>query len=171
MQTSLYWGSNTSGPTSTYTDLGFDGQYQYITPKHVFSAQVNYIYEFQDLTSSYRLHRASGTTEFLSSFKINVNYHYRSPIGAVGGIVQYFAINGSADPLRYGDFSVYGSRTTRPNSNGFVLQADYLPLDRIKVSVQYTIYNRFNGGKDNYDGYGRAACDNNTLYIFARLLI
>ena len=59
----------------------------------------------------------------------------------------------------------------RPNTNGFILQGDYLPLDRIKISVQYIRYNRFNGLYSNYDGFGRNATDNNTLYIFARLLI
>jgi len=33
--------------------------------------------------------------------------------------------------------------------------------------VQYTLYDRFNGGKDNYDGAGRRASGNNTLYLLA----
>jgi hypothetical protein len=30
--------------------------------------------------------------------------------------------------------------------------------------VQYTGYTKFNGAKNNYDGEGRNAGDNNTLY-------
>ena len=162
----VFFGRNTARPTSYFIDLGFDAQYQYITPKHVFSAQANWIYESQNLTDSYILNRASGTMEFLSSFKINANYHYRSPCGTVGGTIQYFAINGSSDPLRYGSYPVYGSRNGSPNSNGVMLQGDYLPLDRIKISVQYTIYTKFNGGGTDYDGNGRNATDNNTLFYF-----
>ena len=32
-------------------------------------------------------------------------------------------------------------------------------------SLQYIIYNQFNGSSTNYDGFGRDASDNNTLYF------
>jgi hypothetical protein len=171
MVTNLYLGRTASGPSNQFIDIGFDAQYQYITPKHIVSAQVNWIYESQDLTASYNRFRAQYPSEFLSAFQINVNYHYRSFLGTVGGIVQFFATNGSSDSLRSGPFPVYGSLSSRPNTSGFILQGDYLPLDRIKISVQYVIYQQFNGSSTNYDGFGRNAADNNTLYIYARLLI
>jgi len=31
--------------------------------------------------------------------------------------------------------------------------------------AQYTMYSTFNGASSNYDGYGRSASDNNTLYL------
>jgi hypothetical protein len=31
--------------------------------------------------------------------------------------------------------------------------------------MQYTAYNKFNGGGSNYDGLGRNASDNNALYL------
>ena len=31
--------------------------------------------------------------------------------------------------------------------------------------LQYTGYRKFNGGNDNYDGFGRSAKDNNTLFL------
>jgi len=31
--------------------------------------------------------------------------------------------------------------------------------------LQYTAYNKFNGAKTNYDGNGRNAGDNNTLFF------
>ena len=36
-----------------------------------------------------------------------------------------------------------------------------------KFVVQYTIYNEFNGASHNYDGSGRNASHNNTLYVAA----
>ena len=35
----------------------------------------------------------------------------------------------------------------------------------MKIALQYTAYNRFNGGSNNYDGAGRNASDNNTVYL------
>ena len=56
-----------------------------------------------------------------------------------------------------------------PNTTGWILEADYLPWLNVKLSVQYTGYTKFNGGGANYDGYGRKASDNNTLYVAAWL--
>ena len=38
---------------------------------------------------------------------------------------------------------------------------------QVKFALQYTIYSKFNGGTSNYDGFGRSASDNNTLYLEA----
>ena len=40
----------------------------------------------------------------------------------------------------------------------------------LKLGIQYTIYTQFNGGFKNYDGAGRNAGDNNTLFLFAWLV-
>jgi len=40
-----------------------------------------------------------------------------------------------------------------------------LPALNVQMTAQYVIYNKFNGGSDNYDGSGRNATDNNTLYL------
>ena len=37
------------------------------------------------------------------------------------------------------------------------------------LAIQYIVYTKFNGASSNYDGTGRNASDNNTLYIFAWL--
>ena len=63
-------------------------------------------------------------------------------------------------------------------SDGLVFQLNWMPLNKgggpafwpksnVKFSVQYVLYNRFNGARHNYDGAGRNASDNNTLYIEA----
>jgi hypothetical protein len=36
----------------------------------------------------------------------------------------------------------------------------------LRVGAQYTGYLRFNGGTTNYDGFGRSASDNNSLFLF-----
>lgn len=44
------------------------------------------------------------------------------------------------------------------------------PFVNLKLRIQYTLYTQFNGGTSNYDGFGRAASDNNALYMFAWLI-
>jgi hypothetical protein len=39
----------------------------------------------------------------------------------------------------------------------------------LRIGLQYTGYQRFNGGRSDYDGFGRSASDNNTLFAFAWL--
>jgi hypothetical protein len=36
----------------------------------------------------------------------------------------------------------------------------------VRIGVQYTAYNRFNGVSNNYDGFGRNAKDNNSLFLY-----
>jgi len=36
-----------------------------------------------------------------------------------------------------------------------------------QFAIQYTFYGMFNGARRNYDGSGRHASDNNTLYLLA----
>jgi hypothetical protein len=61
-------------------------------------------------------------------------------------------------------------------SRGYVALLEYVPFGKLgsfaapwlnlRVGVQYTAYQRFNGGGANYDGFGRSASDNNTLFGF-----
>ena len=34
------------------------------------------------------------------------------------------------------------------------------------IGVQYTAYSKFNGASHNYDGFGRNASDNNSLFFY-----
>jgi len=64
---------------------------------------------------------------------------------------------------------------------GTVFQADYTPFGKedswprpfanLRVGLQYTVYTRYDGATTNYDGTGRNASDNNTLYLFVWMAI
>jgi hypothetical protein len=157
--------------TDKFTDIAFDTQYQYIGKKHLFSAYANWIHESQDLDGSFALGNAAKSSGHLNRFAIHGHYYYRSPIGEFGGSLGFFSITGNKDFLLYSPDPADGSRTGRPDSNGFILEIDYLPFGEHrtffspKVSLQYTIYNKFNGASSNYDGFGRDASDNNTFYF------
>jgi hypothetical protein len=40
------------------------------------------------------------------------------------------------------------------------------PFINWKLGLQYYIYTKFNGTTSNYDGFGRNASDNNTLFLY-----
>jgi hypothetical protein len=42
----------------------------------------------------------------------------------------------------------------------------FWPWLNAKVGLQYIAYTKFNGGTTNYDGFGRNASANNTLFLF-----
>ena len=97
----------------------------------------------------------------LWSTRVTVNYLYDLTYGLD---ISYFLVNGRRDALLYAN-SPNGS----PESDGFNLQLTYLPFNNsggpsfwprsnVKLSIQYTIYNRFNGTHSH-------ASDNNTLYV------
>jgi hypothetical protein len=65
---------------------------------------------------------------------------------------------------------ITGSFTGSPDSSGFILQADYVFRDQYKLALQYTLYDKFNGARTNYDGAGRDASDNNTFYLLLWLM-
>jgi hypothetical protein len=152
------------------TDFGLDSQYQVSSGPHDITAMVSYVYERQKWGASYALGNSSNPTDTLNSFKATVDYLYDKTFG---GAVQYFLIDGSSDGAIYS-----GSQTGSPTSDGVLLALNYLPFNKsggpafwprsnIKFSLQYAIYNRFNGARTNYDGAGSNAQGNNTLYIEA----
>ena len=159
-----------NGPTDKFTDIAFDAQYQYIVNRHVFSVQTTWIGEDQDWHASFARGDTANKSDNLHTFRANANYYYRGNLGTMGGTVGYFSTTGDRDLLLYAPGALEGSKTGKPNSDGFILEADYLPWEKGKISLQYTIYNSFNGAHSNYDGAGRNASDNNTIYLLVWLM-
>lgn len=151
------------------TDTGVDLQYQWLTEMHSVTVLVNWLYEYQDLPASRQLGLSDHGSNHLWDASITASYLFDQTYGLD---VQYFDIGGSRDPL------LYDSRTGRPDSNGWVFQLDWLPLNKrggpwfwphsnLKLSLQYTVYQHFDGSRKNFDGAGRDASDNDTLYLQA----
>ncbi len=132
--------------------------------KHMITAHVTWIYESQDWKASFPLGNAANPSDSLNTFRMNLNYYYRSHWGDIGGSIGDFFTTGKTDQLLYSSVPVDGSRTGSPDSNGFILEADYRPWEKTKISLQYIIYDKFNGAHSDYDGFGRNASDNNALY-------
>jgi hypothetical protein len=191
MQANIFPAGNRSGPTDCFTDIAFDAQYQYLgtieaehmqehmqmdnehmakAGKHIISAHATWIHENQDWKASFPLGNTASPSNFLNTFRMNLNYYYRSHLGDIGGSIGYFSTTGKTDPLLYSSIPVDARRTGSPNSDGFILGADYRPWEKTKISLQYIIYNKFNGAHSNPGGFGRNASDNNTLYAVVWLM-
>lgn len=166
--TDTYPGRVKTAGTDGIWDWGVDAQYQATIDKHDITATASAIYEHDSWDASTRLGNSSNSSDHLWSLKANVDYLYDKTYGAAVG---YFMVTGSRDPLLYPD-----STKASPLSDGVILQANYLPFNKgggpsfwpksnLKLSAQYIIYNRFNGARTNFDGGGRNASDNNTLYL------
>ena len=149
------------GPANTFTDVAFDAQYQYIGDDHIFSVYATYIHENQDLNTA--TGAAANPTDRLNTARLTGSYFYDRKIG---GSLQIFSTTGTTDTLLFTPAPVVGSRKGKPDNQGAVVELDYLPWLNTKLGVQYTAYSKFNGATSNYDGFGRHASDNNTLFVF-----
>lgn len=171
MHARIFPNGNGGGSTDRFTDIALDAQYQYLAPEYTLSVETTWIHEKQDWDGSYDLDITENRSDTLDTFRVNVDYYHQTSLGRVGGSAAYFLTTGDSDKLLYAPSPVDGSRNGSPDSNGFIVEANYLPIDKLRFAVQYVYYNKFNGGHSNYDGSGRDASDNNTLYVALTLLL
>jgi hypothetical protein len=154
-------GVGESGPRNTFIDVALDAQYQYITDDHIFSLGGTWIHEnrqFDNPTLAAHRHNT------LDTERLTASYFFRRRIG---GSVQGFSTTGSRDSVMYATGTpILGSGNGRPDTQGAVLEVNFLPWLNTKLGVQYTIYSKFNGATRNYDGSGRNASDNNTVFVY-----
>ena len=154
-------GQPLSGPTDDYRDSGVDAQYQYTTSSDSFAAHAAYIHEQQDLNASSRF-GLSGPSNRLNYMNLNASYYWN---GAYGPTLGYFRVQGSTDTSLYAPAPLNGSATGSPDSSGWIAQWTWVPDMNVQVTAQYVWYDKFNGRSSNYDGSGRNASDNDTLYV------
>ncbi|WP_295458125.1 hypothetical protein [uncultured Thiodictyon sp.] len=178
---------NQHGPTAAYRDIGIDGQYQYILDPHTITVQFNYTTESRRWDSntwnawvaapdptvvSHRSARFNqlnlkGTYAFdagkLGTYGVNLAYFQgdgqRDVNWGLGGFFDPVTNTNSATPIT-------GSRTNDPGNRGWIAEVFWKPVQYIRLGVQYWNYNRFNGASNNYDGNGRRASDNNTIFAY-----
>jgi hypothetical protein len=162
MQANLF-PSGVSGDTDEYTDIAGDFQYERTFGTGMLTLHGTYISEDRKLHASFAAGDATQSSNSLDTWRLDAGYiqgHWQ----AVGG---YFNISGDSDPLLYGGDPVSGSANGSPDSSGYLLQGSYFPWRNIELQAQYTAYSKFNGASSNYDGNGRDASDNDTLYLLA----
>jgi len=161
------------GATDDYRDIGVDGSYQFLGDRtNIFTVNADYIHEHQNLYASWLASTAGQASHTLNSFQLDASYFFHQSYGLTAG---WFDNRSTQDSLLYVPYPDTGSRTGKPDSAGTTLEFDWTPFGRdlswrspwanVRVGLQYVAYAKFNGSSHNYDGFGRNAADNDTLYI------
>ncbi len=156
-----------TGLQDSYTDFGPDFQYDRTIGKDVLSIRGTYIRENSSLPASVQAGAAATVPHHLNSANANAEYHFGNRLSGDFGL---FLTSGTADPLLYPPGAVSGSLNGSPKSTGYIANVSYWPVQNIDLAFQYTGYTRFNGAGTNYDGAGRNASDNNTIYLLTRFV-
>jgi hypothetical protein len=154
--------------TDNFLDYALDASYQFTSDngKHNISAYASALREHQNLAATFAAGSSANPTDNLTSLRANVSYYYNNTYGLTFGP---FSTTGSADSVLYAN-----PTTSKPDTTGWSLQGDYTPFGtpdsfgypylNVRLFIQYTAYEKFNGLSSNYDGTGRSASDNNTLF-------
>src|SRR6202163_1258628 len=161
--------------TNHYTDVALDATYQY-TPAGPGALLVNasLIHEKQQLNATFNGGGSDNATNHLNALEIDASYAYRQTWNAGVGV---FDVSGGRDATLHGPGQFSGSNNGSPDTRGSALMVERVPLGEmqswgrpwvnLRVGVQYAGYLRFNGGTSNYDGFGRSASQNNSLFLFS----
>jgi hypothetical protein len=187
---------DTSDPSTLHRtrDLLLDTQYQYLLDPHAVTGQLVYEHSrhrfpeglanqpvgFVDAAGNPLPNTNAKDTTNLVRGKLTYVYQAR-----YGGSVGFFSLHGSTNTANQtSGFSpdtltitsdpgaaapsqrVGGSLTGNPATRGATLEAFWTPLQYVRLGVQYTAYTKFNGSATNYDGFGRNARDNNSLFVY-----
>lgn len=168
------------GPTDIYTDVAGDFQYDRTLPgvasdffcrtppcSDVLSLRGTYIHESSTLTGTFGAGGASQADHHLDTVEANAEYHFGDKASLAGG---YFSVTGTVDPLLFAQAAITGSATGDPGSAGYLFNLSWWPAMNVNLLAQYTGYTKFNGLATNYDGAGRSASGNNSIYLAASFL-
>ena len=168
---------DTTSQTNRSTDFGLDGSYQFnIGAPEAFDAHASWIHEKRKLDASFAVGASDSTSNNLDTFAGDVSYIIdQTWVPSVGA----FYTNGSANHLMFQPGPVNGSAAGTPTGSGYTVAFEWVPFGKfgsfaspwlnMRLGVQYRGYWRFNGGNTNYDGFGRSANDNNSLFVYSWL--
>jgi hypothetical protein len=157
-----------TGIEDEFTDYAFDAQIdRTLFRQDVLSLRGTYIRENSNLAAMAALGAAAPGSHHLNTLMANAEYHFGN---RVSGTFGWFNTHGTIDPLLFAPGAVSGSANGDPRSSGYIANFSYWPFQNLQLAAQYTGYTRFNGGQNNYDGAGRNANSNNTVYLVARVL-
>jgi hypothetical protein len=154
------YGQQLAGPADKYNDVAEDLQYQFIADQHLFSLEATRIHESQTLNASFAAGRADNLRDDLTTTRAFGTYYWQRKLGGTFG---FFSTTGS------GDTTFLGNTTGHPDTKGWTAEFNYLPWLNTKLSLQYTAYSKYSGASSNYDGAGRNAKDNDSVYALVWL--
>ena len=155
-----------TGLEDDYTDYAFDAQIdRTLFRTDVLSFRGSYIRENSNLAASANASLASPGSHHLNTLYANAEYHIGNKYSGTFG---WFDTHGTVDSALFTPDS--GSANGDPRSSGYIANFSVWPWQNLQLAAQYTGYTRFNGANINYDGAGRNANSNNTVYLVARFI-
>ncbi|MBS0212700.1 MAG: cytochrome C [Proteobacteria bacterium] len=166
---------DTSAKTTVhhYRDFGVDAQYQYLLDPHSVTLQAAYMTDHQrvpDFLANQPVQDNNGNQlpntnarNTVHVLRLKGDYVYRA---RYGGSLSFFNQTGTTDSALYDPTPTTGNISGNPAIRGWTVEAFWLPVQYLRVGLQYTMYGKFNGASHNYDGNGRNASDNNTLFFY-----
>lgn len=178
-----------TGSTTRFRDAALDGQYQYILDPHAVTVTATYVREKIDYADSLagQFHPLdpdgsiglplTNASDTLRMFRAKASYVYHARYGAS---LSYVNVSGSSNPMLQtsafdpadpgslldGSQGVTGSLAGNPGMRAWTAEAFWTPVQYVRMGVEYTAFTRFNGASTNYDGFGRNARDNNTVFFY-----
>ncbi len=165
-------GNDQSAGTNRYTDFGYDATYGHTSGAQDVLVQGTVVHELQKLNATHALGGSDNLSNQLNTTRLNAQYTWQQ---TYAGSVGAFAIHGSPDA------TLYGTASGSPNSRGYIAQLEFVPFGKagsrlaphlnVRTGLQFTYYTQFDGSARNYDGAGRSAHDNNTLFGFLWLAL
>jgi hypothetical protein len=188
---------DTSDPSTVhrYRDLALDTQYQYLLDPHAWTAQFVYSRETHHypvglvgqpvpfVDSQGNALPLTSPSDHTRLLRAKLSYVY---LARYGGSASLFDLTGSGntanqssgyDPVTLAITSdptaaapstrVNGNLTGNPATRGATVEGFWMPVQNLRVGLQYTAYAKYNGARSNYDGFGRNARDNNSLFLYA----
>lgn len=152
----------------SYTDWAFDTQIdRTLFRTDVLSFRATYIRENSDLLASLNQKLAGVGSHHLNTVLTNAEYHFGN---RYTGTFGWFDTTGTSDSTLLPAAAVSGNANGDPRGVGYILNFSYWPWQNLWLAAQYTGYTRFNGAQNNYDGAGRSASANNTIYLDAKII-
>jgi len=152
-----------AGPTNRFTDVAFDMAFMQSFGANSFTTDATWIHESQTWSAG----GAANPTNTLNTVRVAAMYHIASRFAFT---LAPFSTTGTSDATLYPAAPMTGNAAGSPNSSGLIAETDVMPWQNLRFQFQYVAYSKFNGAATNYDGAGRAAKDNNTLYVLAWVL-
>lgn len=139
-----------------YRDYGADAQYQFILDPHTVTAQARIVKE--NISDPQNFVFGDSKSANLTSLRLKASYIYQAKYGAS---VSFFNITGSSDSVAYAS-----SANFSPNTQGWTPEIFWMPVKNIRMGVQYTHFTKYLGARTNFDGNGRNASNNDTLFVY-----
>ncbi|MFI5213970.1 MAG: cytochrome C, partial [Gemmatimonadales bacterium] len=150
-------------PLNKFTDVAVDVSFLAPVGHNSFTVDGTWIHESQQRNAG----ESQNINNTLTTLRFDAMYH----IGHEWAFtVAPFSTTGTADNVLYAPGAMNGSANGKPDNSGVIGEVDFMPWQNIRLQAQYVAYSKFNGGSTNYDGSGRNAADNNTLYLITWLL-